>query len=164
MIAYLHGMKIKLLQLGKTQHDYLKQGVSFYEQRLRGFIPFETDTIEPVRLPSGSTVAQVKLREGDNILARLRPEDKLVLLDEKGKKFNSQGFADFIQKRLKEGLKNLVFVIGGAYGFSDQVYARAQWQVSLSEMTFSHQLIRLIFMEQLYRAMTILNNHPYHHE
>jgi len=152
------------MQIGKTQHDYLVQGISFYEHRLKGFLPFESETIPSPRLPSGSTSAQVKLREADLILSRLKPDDKLVLLDEKGKKFPSSGFAEFIQKRMNEGHKNLVFLIGGAYGFADQIYARANWQVSLSDMTFSHQLVRLLFMEQLYRAMTILNNHPYHHE
>jgi 23S rRNA (pseudouridine1915-N3)-methyltransferase len=152
------------MQIGKTQHDYLVQGISFYEQRLRNYLPFETETIPAPRLPSGSTAAQVRLREGGLILARLKSDDRLVLLDEKGKKFHSAGFADFIQKRMNEGSKNLVFLIGGAYGFSDEIYTRANWQVSLSDMTFSHQLVRLLFMEQLYRAMTILNNHPYHHE
>ncbi|MBX7202070.1 MAG: 23S rRNA (pseudouridine(1915)-N(3))-methyltransferase RlmH [Bacteroidia bacterium] len=157
-------MKIRLLQIGKTQHDYLLQGVSFYEQRLKHYLPFVCETIPSPKLPSGSTAAHVKLKEGDLILSRLQVDERLILLDEKGKKFNSPGFADFLQKRMNEGHKSLTFLVGGAYGFSDQVYSRANWQVSLSDMTFSHQLVRLLFMEQLYRSMTILNNHPYHHE
>ncbi|MFZ4753774.1 MAG: 23S rRNA (pseudouridine(1915)-N(3))-methyltransferase RlmH [Chitinophagaceae bacterium] len=107
---------------------------------------------------------QLKQKEGELILSKLRPDDRLILLDERGKIFSSIGFSEFIQGQMNQGQKQLVFVIGGAYGFSEEVYKKASYKISLSEMTFSHQLIRIVFMEQMYRAMTILNNHPYHHE
>jgi len=155
-------MKIKLLQIGKTQQGYLVQGIEFYEQRLKNYISFSVETIPSVK--QSASADQLKIKEGDLILARLKPDDRLVLLDERGKTFNSPGFADFLQGQMNQSVKQLVIVVGGAFGFSDAVYKKASFQISLSGMTFSHQLIRLIFMEQLYRAMTILNNHPYHHE
>lgn len=157
-------MKIRLLQVGKTQEGYLIKGIEFYENRVKNYLPFSIETIPAVKLPAGSTALQLKLREGEQILSRLQAGDRLVLLDERGKSYHSVGFSEFIQQQMNQGPKALVFVIGGAYGFSDAVYGKADHRLSLSEMTFSHQLIRLIFMEQLYRAMTILHNHPYHHD
>jgi 23S rRNA (pseudouridine1915-N3)-methyltransferase len=155
-------MKIKLIQIGKTQQGYLVQGIEFYEQRLKNYISFGVETIPAIKQVVSTD--QLKVKEGELILAKLKQEDRLVLLDERGKAFSSVGFADFLQVQMNQSIKQLVVVIGGAFGFSESVYKRANSVISLSEMTFSHQLIRLLFMEQLYRAMTILNNHPYHHD
>jgi len=155
-------MKIKLIQIGKTQQGYLVQGIEFYEQRLKNYIAYSVETIQAIK--QAGSADQLKVREGDLILAKLKPGDKLILLDERGKTYNSVGFSDFLQVQMNQSTKQMVVVIGGAFGFSESVYKRANSMISLSEMTFSHQLIRLIFMEQLYRAMTILHNHPYHHE
>ena len=155
-------MKIKLIQIGKTQQGYLVQGIEFYEQRLKNYIAYSVETIQAIK--QAGSADHLKVREGDLILAKLKPGDKLILLDERGKTYNSVGFSDFLQVQMNQSTKQMVVVIGGAFGFSESVYKRANSMISLSEMTFSHQLIRLIFMEQLYRAMTILHNHPYHHE
>jgi 23S rRNA (pseudouridine1915-N3)-methyltransferase len=155
-------MKIKLIQIGKTHQSYLVQGIETYDQRLKNYISFQAETIPAIK--QVLSIDQLKTKEGDLILAKLKPDDRLVLLDERGKSFSSVGFADFLQLQMNQSARQLVIVIGGAYGFSEPVYKRANSLISLSEMTFSHQLIRLIFMEQLYRAMTILHNHPYHHE
>jgi 23S rRNA (pseudouridine1915-N3)-methyltransferase len=157
-------MKVKLLQIGKTQQGYLVQGIEFYEQRIKNYLSFSVETIPALKQASSLSAEQLKVKEGEIILSKLKPDDRLVLLDEKGKSFTSVGFADFLQGQMNQGQKQLVFVIGGAYGFSEAVYKKAMYKISLSEMTFSHQLIRVLFMEQMYRAMTILNNHPYHHE
>lgn len=156
-------MKIKLLQIGKTTESYLNEGIGFYEKRINGFIPMHIETIPALKDTAASTAENMKLREGENILARLKPDDVVVLLDERGKTFHSVAFAGFIEKQLNQSVRNLVFVIGGAFGFSEPVYKRANHQIALSEMTFSHQLVRLVFMEQLYRGMTIIHKHPYHH-
>ncbi len=156
-------MKVRLIQIGKTTEAYLQEGIGVYEKRMRPFVGFETETIPVLRDNQHLRREQVKEKEGELILARLKPDDILVLLDERGKRFDSEGFARFLEKQFVHSGRSLCFVIGGAFGFSAEVYARAQHQVALSEMTFSHQLVRLIFMEQLYRALTILNNHPYHH-
>lgn len=155
-------MKLRLLQVGKTQHDFIITGVELYQSRIRKYLPLEVETLPAVKM-HGDASAQIKIREGETILRSIKSDDFLVLLDEKGKYPDSQGFAKFISDRQSEGQKRLTFVIGGAYGFSDAVYARADAKIALSAMTFSHQLVRLVFMEQVYRALTILNNHPYHH-
>jgi 23S rRNA (pseudouridine1915-N3)-methyltransferase len=157
-------MKVKLLQIGKTQQGYLVQGIEFYEQRIKNYLPFTIETIPALKQAASLSADQLKLKEGELILSKLKLDDRLILLDERGKSFHSVGFADYIQGQMNQGQKQLVFLIGGAYGFSEAVYRKASYQISLSDMTFSHQLIRLVFLEQLYRAMTILNNHPYHHE
>ncbi len=157
-------MKIKLLQIGKTQQGYLVQGIEFYEQRIKNYLPFSIETIPSLKQAASLSADQLKLKEGELILSKIKPDDRLILLDERGKSYPSTGFADFIQGQMNQGQKQLVFVIGGAFGFSEAVYRKAAHQLSLSDMTFSHQLIRLLFLEQMYRAMTILNNHPYHHE
>ena len=157
-------MKIKLLQIGKTTEAYLLEGISHYEKRINGFIPQSTETIPALKDTNTSTPENMKLREGELILARLKPDDVVVLLDENGKTFNSVGFSNFLEKQFNQSIRNLVFIIGGAYGFSDAVYKRANFKIALSEMTFSHQLVRLVFMEQLYRGMTIIHKHPYHHQ
>jgi 23S rRNA (pseudouridine1915-N3)-methyltransferase len=167
--VYLHleefsCMKIKLLQIGKTTEAYLSEGIAHYEKRINGFIPQSTETIPALKDTNTATPENMKFREGELILARLKPDDVVVLLDENGKTFNSVSFSNFLEKQFNQSIRNLVFIIGGAYGFSDAVYKRANFKIALSEMTFSHQLVRLVFMEQLYRGMTIIHKHPYHHQ
>nr|WP_321412638.1 23S rRNA (pseudouridine(1915)-N(3))-methyltransferase RlmH [uncultured Carboxylicivirga sp.] len=157
-------MKIELVMIGKTDEKYLIQGIEKYLQRLKHYISFKMTTIPDLKNTKNLSEDQQKKLEGDQILSQLLPGDQLILLDENGKEFNSVGFADFIEKKMISGLKRLVFVIGGPYGFSDEVYSKANQKISLSQMTFSHQMVRLFFTEQVYRAMTILKNEPYHHQ
>jgi 23S rRNA (pseudouridine1915-N3)-methyltransferase len=156
-------MKIKLLVVGKTDQSYLQEGVSIYEQRLKHYIGFELITIPDLKKVKNLSEEQQKEKEGELILKQLSASDHLILLDEGGKTFDSIGFSGFIQQKANMGLKNLVFVVGGPYGFSKAVYQQANGKLSLSCMTFSHQMVRLFFTEQLYRAMTILKGEPYHH-
>lgn len=157
-------VKIKLIQIGKTKEDFIANGYAGYEKKIQKYFPFETETIALIKNMSGLPSDQLKIKEGVLLMDKIKSEDRLILLDDKGKNFSSPGFAEYMQKQMNSGTKTLVFAIGGAYGFSPQVYQRADDKISLSAMTFSHQLVRLIFGEQLYRAGCILNNHPYHHE
>lgn len=150
--------------VGKTQAGYLKEGVSGYENRIRNYQPFSVIEIPDIRKGGALPKEQLKQAEGEQILSRLAPADEVWLLDEKGMGFSSLEFAGFLEKKMCSGSKNLVLVIGGAYGFSEAVYARCQGKISLSRMTFSHQMIRLLFTEQVYRALSILRGEPYHHE
>jgi len=156
-------MKIKLLQIGKTTETYLLEGIALYEKRLQAFTSFSCETVASLKDASSLSILQVKQREGELILAKIKPDDFLVLLDENGRTFDSVEFARQIEQLQVQSTRQLVFVVGGAFGFSEEVYRRARMKIALSEMTFSHQLVRLIFMEQLYRAFTIINKHPYHH-
>jgi 23S rRNA (pseudouridine1915-N3)-methyltransferase len=156
-------MKIKLLQIGKTTESYLLEGIALYEKRLQAFTSFSCETVAPLKDASSLSTLQVKQREGELILAKIKPDDFLVLLDENGRTFDSVEFARQIEQLQVQSTRQLVLVVGGAFGFSEEVYRRARMKIALSEMTFSHQLVRLIFMEQLYRAFTIINKHPYHH-
>lgn len=156
-------MKITLILNGKTEDDYIIAGFKVYEQRLKHYVPFKVVIIPALKNTKALNVLQQKLKEGELILKQIQNSDKLILLDEVGKEYNSIGFSDYIQQQMNSGIKNLVFVVGGPYGFSDEVYKRANGKISLSKMTFSHQMVRLFFVEQLYRAMTILKNEPYHH-
>lgn len=153
-----------LIQVGKTHASYLREGIDEYEKRIRPYITFSTETLPGLKQAGSMTTEQVKQKEGEQILSKLKPDDYLVLLDERGKHLSSIEFAGKIQHWMNAGTRQVVFVIGGAFGFSEEVYKRAQEQVSLSKMTFSHQLIRLVFAEQIYRAFAIINRHPYHHE
>ena len=157
-------MKIKLLQIGKTNEQYLLQGIEEYCNRIKTYIPFEIETIPYLRNSNSFSTDLVKQKEGELILQKLKKEDVLILLDENGKTYSSVGFSNFLQNQMNSSAKQLIFLIGGAYGFSEEVYKRANGKVSLSLMTFSHQIIRLIFTEQLYRGLTIIHHHPYHHE
>ncbi len=157
-------MKIVLVVIGKTDEKYLDTGITKYVDRLKHYIPFEMKVIPDVKNTKNMRAEQQKIKEGELILECIQPGDHVVLLDEAGKTFTSRKFASYIEQRMVQGLKRLVFVIGGPYGFSDDVYQQSQAKISLSLMTFSHQMVRLIFTEQLYRAMTILNNQPYHHD
>lgn len=157
-------MKITLIVVGKTENDYLIKGIDVYQQRLKHYLPADTIVIPALKNTQSISTDTQKLKEGEQILKHIQATDKLILLDEKGKEYNSVEFSGFIQQQMNAGIKNLVFVVGGPYGFSDEVYKRAHGKLSLSKMTFSHQMIRLFFVEQLYRAMTILKNEPYHHQ
>ena len=156
-------MKISLLVIGKTDEAYLQKGIEIFMKRIPHYISFEMKVIPDIKNSKNLSEEQQKEKEGDLILQQLINADELFLLDEQGIEASSVEFARFLEKKMLSGIKRLVFVIGGPYGFSQQVYARANGKVSLSKMTFSHQMVRLIFTEQLYRAMTILKGEPYHH-
>lgn len=157
-------MKTSLLLIGKTTPAYLQSAIDDYASRLPHYSPFEIVVLPDVKNPKALTTEQLKQREGEAFLAKLNTDDYLVLLDDKGSEYTSPDFAAFIQQRANSGIRRLVFIIGGAFGFSQDLYARANHKLSLSRLTFSHQLVRPIFLEQLYRAQTILHNEPYHHE
>lgn len=157
-------MKISLVVIGKTDAAYFVDAINEYKNRLVHYIPFEMEVIPDIKNVKNLREDQQKEKEGELILKTLQPGDYLVLLDEHGKSFISMEFATYIERKMHVVPKRLVFVIGGPYGFSEAVYKAASEKISLSKMTFSHQMIRLIFVEQIYRAMTILNNEPYHHE
>ena len=157
-------MKIKLLTIGKTDDRNLNELISVYQKRLQYYVPFELEIIPDLKNSKNLSQDQQKQKEGELILSKLTAFDQLALLDEKGKEFRSLDFANYLQKKMNSGIKQLVFVIGGPYGFSKEVYQKAMGKVSLSKMTFSHQMIRLFVVEQIYRGFTILRNEPYHHE
>lgn len=157
-------MKILLLVVGKTDSKLMAQATDEYIRRLSHYVSFEIEVIPDVRIGSKTSPEQQKEMEGREILARLRPSDSVVLLDERGREYSSMEFASYLQKKMLSGIRRLVFVVGGPYGFSTAVYDAATERISLSRMTFSHQMIRLFFIEQIYRAMSILNHDPYHHE
>lgn len=157
-------MKIKLLAIGKTDHKHLIQLIEEYQNRLKHYIKFEMDIIPDIKNVKNLSEIQQKEKEGELILSKLQSTDQLVLLDEKGTHFTSIQFSQYLQKKMNAGIKQLVLVIGGPYGFSDTVYQKATGKIALSKMTFSHQMIRLFIVEQLYRGFTILKNEPYHHE
>ena len=157
-------MKIILSVVGKTSTGYLKNGIDEYVSRLTHYIPFEIVYLNDAKNTRKLSESQQKNAEGKSILDFVEKSDYVVLLDEHGKEFTSMQFSTYIEKRSLSGIKRLIFVVGGPYGFSEDVYNRASEKISLSKMTFSHEMIRLIFTEQLYRAMTIINHEPYHHE
>jgi 23S rRNA (pseudouridine1915-N3)-methyltransferase len=157
-------MNIKLLAIGKTDNKALQSLIDEYTKRLSFYIKFEVEIIPDIKNSKNLSENQQKEKEGELILSKLTPTDQLVLLDENGKKFSSISFSEEMQKKMNSGIKTLVFVIGGPYGFSEQVYQKAQGKISLSLMTFSHQMVRLFIIEQIYRAFTILRNEPYHHQ
>jgi Uncharacterized conserved protein len=157
-------MKISLLVIGKTDAGYFIDAVNEYQKRLEHYIPFEMQVIPDIKNSKNLTTEQQKEKEGELILKNLQPGDYIAILDEKGKEYTSLQFASYIEKKTHTISRRLVFIIGGPYGFSPSVYGKANERLTLSRMTFSHQMVRLIFLEQLYRAMTILNNEPYHHE
>ena len=157
-------MKIELLVVGKTNAKYLEIGIEEYMQRLQHYLPFAITVIPDVKNAKSLSQDQLKTKEGELLLKKIEVADHLVLLDEGGVCFSSVGFSKHIESLMLRGCKRVCFVIGGAYGFSNAVYDRSNAKVALSEMTFSHQMVRLIFVEQLYRAMTILKGEPYHHQ
>ena len=157
-------MNIKLIAVGKTDNPALQQLISNYEKRLSYYINFDLQLLPDIKNNKSLSEEQQKVKEGELILSYVEPSHHLVLLDERGKEYTSIAFADELQKKMNTGIKQLTFVIGGPYGFSQAVYQRANSKLSLSKLTFSHQMIRLFFVEQLYRAFTILRNEPYHHQ
>ena len=157
-------MKITLLTVGKTDRDWVKQGLDIYVSRLKHYIPFSIVEIPELKNVSALSKEQIKSREGELILKNIRPTDDVILMDEHGREYTSVELAKVIQEKISYTGKDMVFVIGGAYGFSQEVYSRANSKISLSKMTFSHQMVRAIFAEQLYRAFTIMRGEPYHHE
>jgi 23S rRNA (pseudouridine1915-N3)-methyltransferase len=156
-------MIIKLIVVGKTVKSYLKEGEEEYTNRLKHYVRFEEEVISELKNASSLNEEQIKQKEGEEILKRIQATDYLVLLDEQGKHFSSEEFAEKIEKWQNTSVKQVVFVVGGAYGFSKEVYDRCNEKLSLSKMTFSHQMVRLFFKEQLYRAYSIIKGEPYHH-
>lgn len=157
-------MNIKLIAVGKTDNPALQQLISTYEKRLSYYINFDLQLLPDIKNSKSLSEEQQKIKEGELILSYIEPSHHLILLDERGKEYTSIAFADELQKKMNTGIKQLTFVIGGPYGFSQAIYQRANSKLSLSKLTFSHQMIRLFFVEQLYRAFTILRNEPYHHQ
>ncbi len=157
-------MKIQLLAIGKTTTSYLQQGIDIYTKRLTHYVPFEFKILPDVKNTKAMTSDVQKIKEGEMFLSTIGPGDFIVLLDERGKEYTSRQFSEFIERKMVEISRNLIFVIGGPYGFSDEMYQRADMKLSFSKMTFSHEMIRLFFVEQVYRAMTIMRGEPYHHD
>ena len=157
-------MKITLILNGKTEDEYLQKGITVFEQRLKHYLPFESIVIPALKNTKALSIEQQKQKEGELVLKALQPSDRLILLDENGKEYSSLKFSEFLQQQMNSGIKNLVLVVGGPYGFSEELYKRANGKIALSKMTFSHQMVRLFLVEQVYRAMTILKNEPYHHQ
>ncbi len=157
-------MKIKLLYIGKEDADMFQKAIDFYTKKIQFYNPFETISIPYLKNTKALSITEQKKKEGELILKKMESTDFVILLDENGKENSSVSFSQFIQQGLNSGKKSLLFVIGGAYGFSDDVYNRGDRKISLSKMTFPHLMTRLIFVEQLYRTFTILKNEPYHHQ
>jgi len=157
-------MKLYLVFIGKTTESYLQDGIEQYYKKVKNYIALEEIIIAPIK--SGNlSKEELKKKEGEKLLEKLDSlGENIYLLDEKGKKFTSREFSGFFQKKMNEGQKSLILVIGGAYGFSEDVYNKAKGKISLSDLTFSHQMVRLFLVEQVYRAFSILNNSPYHHD
>jgi 23S rRNA (pseudouridine1915-N3)-methyltransferase len=157
-------MKIKVVFTGKTAFTYINDGIVIFEKRISHYVPFEIITVDVSKKSASSKKVMLQKQfEAESILKTIKPDDYLVLLDEKGKEFSSTQFAGALQKFMASLQSNIVFVVGGSYGFDEKIYKRANMLLSLSKLTFSHQMIRLFFLEQLYRAMTIIRNEPYHH-
>ena len=156
-------MKIKFISVGKTSFDYLQEGIEVYLKRLKHYVKLEYLELPYPKLNKTADEKAIKKAEGELILKHVANGDSLVLFDENGNQFSSTGFADFLQKKMNAGTSTLIFVIGGAYGFSPEIYQRANQKISLSKMTFSHQMVRLFAIEQIYRGFTILKGQPYHH-
>ncbi len=157
-------MKIILLTVGKTTDSNLIKLQEEYQNRLKFYVPFEMLVVPELKNTKSLSINEQLEKEADMLLKQFETGDEIILLDEKGKQFTSVGFSDFLEKKMLLSIKRVIFVVGGPYGFSERIYNRANSKISLSPMTFSHQMIRLIFVEQVYRAMTILKGEPYHHE
>lgn len=157
-------MNIKLIVIGKSEEKYLREAVEIYLKRLTHYINFEIVVLPDVKNAKNMSVAELKDKEAELILKHSAKADKFVLLDEKGKEYSSVEFSKYLTKQMNASVKTLAFVVGGAFGFSEKVYSQANEKLSISKMTFSHQMIRLLFVEQLYRAFTIIKGEPYHNE
>ncbi|MCL4483765.1 MAG: 23S rRNA (pseudouridine(1915)-N(3))-methyltransferase RlmH [Bacteroidetes bacterium] len=156
-------MRITLLLIGATDKKYLNEGIEEYQKRLNHYLPFEIRVIADIKNNRHLSADQQKEREGKLLLDQVTSGDELILLDVEGTELSSPGLANWIEKKMLSGTRNLIFVVGGPYGFHESVYKRADSKISLSKLTFPHQLVRLLFVEQLYRAMTIIKGEPYHH-
>jgi 23S rRNA (pseudouridine1915-N3)-methyltransferase len=157
-------MKIRLLLIGKTDTEYMKMGIEEYEKRIKHYISYESIVIPGIKNAGGYSAAEIRNREEEQLIKFISTADYLVLLDEKGRELSSLEFSGFLRKRFSSGKKSLVFIVGGAFGVSEKIKKKVDFILSLSQMTFSHQMVRLFFLEQLYRGLTILNNESYHHE
>ncbi len=157
-------MKVVLLSVGKTDNEYFTRIIEEYTKRVNFYLPFESGFVYDVKKRKNLSVNEFKEVEGKKLLAAIHPSDQVVLLDNKGKQLDSPGFARYLEKKMVTVPKRLLFIVGGPYGFSRELYDRANEQISLSTMTFTHQMVRMVFVEQLYRALTILHNEPYHHQ
>lgn len=157
-------MKITLLTIGKTEDKYLLEGIDIYLKRLKHYIPFKILEIPELKGTKSLTREQQKIKEAELIFKNIHSTDHVILLDENGQEFSSKQFSNFLNKKMVGGQQHLVFIVGGPYGFSEEIYLRSNEKISLSRMTYSHQMIRLLFTEQLYRAYTILKGEPYHHD
>jgi 23S rRNA (pseudouridine1915-N3)-methyltransferase len=157
-------MKVSLIYIGKTNQNFVKDGFEIFAKRLKHYTKFQEILIEDVKNAGKLPKDELKKLEGEKLLSKVNNTDFLVLLDEKGKSFQSVLFAKWLEQKAVQGTQHIIFAVGGAFGFSEKVYERADFSLRLSDMTFSHQLIRLIFAEQLYRAYTIINNEPYHND
>ncbi len=157
-------MKIILLAIGKTGEKYINEGIGQYIKRLSHYVPFEFKILPDVKITKGTSQDRQKDMEGVMFQSVIQPGDVVVLLDERGREYTSREFANYLDRKMVTVAKNIVFIIGGPYGFSQEMYDRANEKLSLSKMTFSHEMIRLFFVEQIYRAMTILRGEPYHHD
>lgn len=157
-------MNIKVLAIGKTDNKNLQTLIDDYSKRLSFYIKFDIEVISDIKNSKNVSESQQKEKEGELILSKLGLYDEFILLDENGTNFSSIGFSDYLQKKMNSGIKTLVFVIGGPYGFSEAIYKKAKGKIALSQMTFSHQMVRLFVVEQIYRGFTILKNEPYHHQ
>ncbi len=157
-------MNIKLIVVGKSESEHLRSWVEVYVKRLSHYIGFEIVTLPDVKNAKNLSVGELKEREGEMILRQIEKADKVVLLDEKGKEFSSMEFSKYLEKQMNASVRTLVFVVGGAFGFSPKVYEKIGERIAISRMTFSHQMIRLLVVEQIYRAFTILKGEPYHNE
>jgi 23S rRNA (pseudouridine1915-N3)-methyltransferase len=155
-------MKVELWAIGKTNEAYLKEGIAIYLKRLRHYLKFELVVIPDIKKAGKLSPEQLKTKEGEAVLQRMKEGDSLILLDEGGRQYTSEAFAAFLNRQFQHSHRRIIFLIGGAFGFDEAIYQKAESQLSLSKMTFSHQMIRLFFVEQLYRGMTILNNEKYH--
>lgn len=157
-------MKVEFWMIGKTAFPYLDEGMALYEKRLGHYLSFQSVVIPDLKNAGNLSSELVKQKEGEALISRLKKEDFLVLLDERGKQLTSVEFSVFLEQKFQHSTKRMVFLVGGAWGFSQEIYERADYQLSLSKMTFSHQMVRLFFLEQLYRAMTIQRGESYHNE
>ncbi len=157
-------MKIELIIVGKTDSDWIMQGFDVYQKRIAHYISFNSTILLDIKNRKNLSERQQKEQEGNLIIKQIQNSDFVILLDENGSQYDSVQFSAFLQKKMNSGVKRLVFIIGGPYGFSDEIYNLSNYKISLSKMTFSHQMVRPFFLEQLYRAFSILNNEPYHHK
>jgi 23S rRNA (pseudouridine1915-N3)-methyltransferase len=157
-------MKIKLICVGKNTTSFINEGIVEYANRITKYISFDIIYIKSLKYSKSSEIPTLKKQESELVFKNIEKNDFVILLDEKGKQYSSVGFSEFIEKKISSAVKNVAFVIGGAYGFSEELYKRSNESLSLSKMTFPHQLVRMIFLEQLYRAFSILNKEPYHNE